>query len=336
VEAVISPFFSVVLSVCETSEVAEARRRGADCARLAGFDETAAGKLAVIVTEAAKNVVRHSEGGEMILQVLRDGSRWGVEVLALDRGPGIENVRKSLEDGYSTSGTPGTGLGAIRRFSSVFDIWSDRGCGTVLLARLWAGPSVPGPQRMEVCGVSVPKKGELVCGDGWAAEVGQGCSALMVADGLGHGEEAANAARNAVRVFGSDTAGSPVPVMQRLHGALRSTRGAAAAVAHVVPSKGVVRFAGVGNIAGRTVADGIERQTVSNHGIVGHNMPRVNEFAYPWPAAAVMILHSDGLTSHWNLTRYPALTSRHPALIASVLYRDFSRGRDDVTVVVAR
>ena len=47
-------------------------------------------------------------------------------------------------------------------------------------------------------------------------------------------------------------------------------------------------------------------------------------------------MHSDGLTTHWTLERLPGLAARHPSLIAGVLYRDFKRGRDDVTVVVAR
>jgi hypothetical protein len=280
--------------------------------------------------------VRHSSGGEIILQVLKDGSRSGVEVLALDRGPGITDIRRSLEDGYSTGGTPGTGLGAIRRFSTVFDIWSEPGSGTALLARLWTGQAPPRKMFVSVGGVSVPRKGEQVCGDGWAAEIRDGSSTVLVTDGLGHGQEAADASQSAIRVFGSAVGESPVPVMQKLHGALRGTRGAAAAVAQLVFSERLMRFAGVGNIAGRVISPDSERQAVSSNGIVGHNMVRVREFAYPWPETGLLVLHSDGLTSHWNLTRYPGITGRHPSLIAGVLYRDFSRERDDVTVVVAR
>ena len=65
-------------------------------------------------------------------------------------------------------------------------------------------------------------------------------------------------------------------------------------------------------------------------------MRRVQEFTYPWPPGAILVLHSDGLLSHWTLDRHPGLAARHPMLLAGILYRDFRRGRDDTTVVVAR
>jgi len=58
--------------------------------------------------------------------------------------------------------------------------------------------------------------------------------------------------------------------------------------------------------------------------------------AFPWPAGALLIMHSDGLGTHWDLATYPGLAARHPGLIAAVLYRDYDRGRDDVSVVVIR
>jgi hypothetical protein len=65
-------------------------------------------------------------------------------------------------------------------------------------------------------------------------------------------------------------------------------------------------------------------------------MRKVQEFAFPWPRGALLVMHSDGLGTQWDLGTYPGLTSRHPALIAAVLYRDYDRARDDVSVVVIR
>ena len=62
----------------------------------------------------------------------------------------------------------------------------------------------------------------------------------------------------------------------------------------------------------------------------------IQVFTAPWPAGALVLLHSDGLASHWTLDRYPGLSARYPTLVAGVLYRDHRRGRDDTTVVVAR
>ena len=75
---------------------------------------------------------------------------------------------------------------------------------------------------------------------------------------------------------------------------------------------------------------------VSHNGTVGHVTRKVQEFVYPWLPGALVIMHSDGLGTQWSLERYPGLALRDPALIAGVLYRDFQRGRDDVTVLVAR
>jgi hypothetical protein len=83
-------------------------------------------------------------------------------------------------------------------------------------------------------------------------------------------------------------------------------------------------------------ATAAHRHLVSYNGTVGHTLRKLQEFAFPWPRDALLVLHSDGLGTHWDFNAYPGLTSRHPALIAAVLYRDYDRGRDDVSVVVIR
>jgi hypothetical protein len=156
-----------------------------------------------------------------------------------------------------------------------------------------------------------------------------------VVDGLGHGPLAADAAREAVRVFREQTATDLPEVVRRIHAALRSTRGAAVAVAEAGLAEGVVRFVGVGNIAGTVFADGASRSLVSHNGTAGLEARRIQEFADPFPRGALLVLHSDGLATQWRLERYPGLAGRDPALVAGVLYRDFRRGRDDLTVLVA-
>jgi serine phosphatase RsbU (regulator of sigma subunit) len=72
------------------------------------------------------------------------------------------------------------------------------------------------------------------------------------------------------------------------------------------------------------------------NGTPGHNIRTIQQFSYPWEKGSTLIMHSDGLTSRWSFPQYSSLASRHPALIAGVLYRDFSRKHDDVTVLAAR
>jgi Stage II sporulation protein E (SpoIIE) len=159
---------------------------------------------------------------------------------------------------------------------------------------------------------------------------------LMVADGLGHGPLAAQASLDAVRVFREHATRGPGEILERVHPALRATRGAAIGIAEVDFSGRSLRFAGVGNIAATIFANGTSRSTVSQNGTVGHTMRRIQEFDYPFPSGALLVMHSDGLATHWQLGRYAGLEARHPALIAAVLYRDFTRERDDVTVLAAR
>jgi hypothetical protein len=138
-----------------------------------------------------------------------------------------------------------------------------------------------------------------------------------------------------VRVFRAHATPDLPDTVQRIHAALRSTRGAAVALAEVRLDVRELRFVGVGNIAGTVFAGGASRSIVSHNGTAGVEARRVQEFAYPFPRGAVLILHSDGLATHWRLERYAGLAARDPALIAGVLYRDFRRGRDDLTVLVA-
>jgi serine/threonine protein phosphatase PrpC len=185
--------------------------------------------------------------------------------------------------------------------------------------------------------VCVPKPGEDTCGDAWSVAAGSPeCLSVLVADGLGHGPGAADAARLAVRVFEAHPGRTPGAHLSAIHEALRSTRGAGAAVASIDRRSGTVTFAGVGNVAGAIVARGRSRQLVSMNGTLGHKVHRINEFTYPWDDDALLVMHSDGLTSRWDLDRYPGLGERHPSLVAGVLFRDFQRVRDDVTVVAVR
>lgn len=326
-----------VVAVSEPSQAGEARRTAVAMAREAGFDETGAGTVALVATEVATNVARHGRGGEMVLRTLPgNGHAPGIEILGLDRGPGMPDVPESLRDGHSTAGSPGTGLGAIRRLAGSFDVYSPPGGGTALLARLWSRPAArPSARRLAIGGVSAPHPDESVCGDGWAAVPTAEGVQLLVVDGLGHGAAAAEATREAVGAFEANRGLPPGALMETIHGALRSTRGAAVAVADVGAE--TVCYAGVGNIGG-TIVDGAGgcRNLVSHNGTVGHRMSRVQEFSYRFPRGALLVLHSDGLATHWDLAPYPDLARRDPSLVAGVLYRDFRRRRDDATVVVVR
>jgi len=224
----------------------------------------------------------------------------------------------------------------------VRDLYSTAEGGTALLAWVPGFPSKPSTANevqpaFEIGGVCLPIAGEVVCGDAWSVNRFPGGIRLLVADGLGHGTGASEAANEALNLAAAHTGDSASELINRIHAGLRATRGAAVAVADVDSRAGVVRYCGLGNITGSVTApDAVRRQMVSHNGTAGLQARTVREFTYPWPANGLLILHSDGLATHWSLDRYPGLARRDTSLIAGVLFRDFARGRDDATIVAIR
>ena len=309
----------------DSSKVGEARRAAQT---LASFEFTAevAGKVTIAASELAKNLLLHASGGELLIQTLGNDDSAVVELLAIDNGPGMANIDRCLSDGYSTAGTPGTGLGAVRRLATEFDIHSVPGEGTIVMARFGVGT------RTRYGAVSVALEGEIECGDGWSFMQDAQGLALFVVDGLGHGTFAAEAARIAVDAFNTAPFASPQEIMIRANGLMSKTRGGAAACARLVGN--TVSYAGIGNISGTLVSPGKSQGLVSHNGTLGLNNRRTQQFEYTREPGALLIMHSDGVSARWDLKNRADLLARHPAIIAAALYRDHGRERDDATVVV--
>ncbi len=326
---------SLRFPISDATSVGDARREAAVLCQELGFDQTDTGKIGIIVTEAGKNLVKHAQQGQLLLRRLADEGGGGVEVLAIDKGPGMADVAKCMVDGYSTAGSPGTGLGAISRLSSFFDIYSEPGKGTVLVSRLWQS-TAQRRSALQVGVICVPANPGDACGDAWGLRHLPVRSRILLVDGLGHGLLAARAADEAVRVFTEKFSLGGVQMIQYMHGAMRSTRGASLAITDIEHEARILRYSGVGNISGMIYDHSSSRSMVSHNGTVGHELHHVTEFTYPWSETAMLVMHSDGLLSRWKFDSHPGLTSRHPSIIAGVLFRDYQRGKDDVSVLVAR
>lgn len=325
------------IKISEKSQVGEVRRQAIRLAQLAEFSEVKQSEVAIIATEMATNLVLHAGHGCVLLRIIRDSPPLSVELISIDGGPGMADVQGCMQDGYSTAGTAGNGLGAIRRLSSEFDIFSQPGRGTVILSRLHAMVDrMPRPKIPDVGMVSQPAPHESVCGDGWSVKMGGDHLAVMVADGLGHGPYAQEASLKAVEVFETNSDLGPLQVLTSSHRALQGTRGAAMATAMVDLTTSQLQYAGVGNISATLILQTGQRSLMSYNGIVGFQFPKAQQIDYPWVGSALLIMHSDGIQTRWRLEDYPGLAYRHPAVIAAVLYRDFLRGRDDATIVATR
>ena len=320
------------VSIQDRSEIAEARRIILEMADYLGFNENQTSNIAIVATELATNLFKHAKQGEILGQMIEvKGTPVGIDLIALDHGPGIRNLPEAMRDGYSTHGSPGTGLGAINRLSVQFDVYSQPNQGSAILARHWLKEMDASENNVAV--MNLPKTDEKVSGDAWSYSFNNSTKTFLVVDGLGHGVLAAEAARRAVQIFQQNSHEIPVAILEAIHDGLRSTRGAAAAVTQLDLSKKIIHYAGVGNISSAIVTSSASRRMVSHNGTLGHEIRKLDEFTYELPDDAGLLMHSDGLGSQWDFRKYPGLLSHHPQIVNSILYRDFHKDRDDVTVL---
>ena len=320
------------IAITDRSSVGEARRSALSAAQSLGFSESRRNDVGIAVTEAATNIVLHAQTGEFLICATQDENGSYLDLLALDNGSGISNIPQAFEDGYSTIGTAGQGLGAVQRMADVSSLYSLPDRGTVFWSRFQTGmKTVP---RLYGA-VNIPIKGEAVCGDGFLALPGKVRSLYMVVDGLGHGSYAAEAAEEAVKTVSAHAGKSATEIVTITHDALKKTRGAAMTVIVVDHERQTLSCSGVGNISSVIVTGATTRSMVSQNGTLGAVMPRVQEFNYPIDSRSMLLMHSDGVGTKYSFSSYPGLQIRHPQLIAGLLYRDFSRHRDDATVLLA-
>ncbi|HEY1648689.1 MAG TPA: SpoIIE family protein phosphatase [Terracidiphilus sp.] len=324
--------FTEWVAVTDASSVGAARRAASVVAQKLGFDETRSGELAILATESSRNVLVHGSGGQVILAGIPQERGPMARILAVDKGAGIANVPQAMSDGFSTAGTMGSGLGAMKRIATALEIFTGRG-GTVLMLEL--GQAAP-VSDLQVAGVAVPLSGERFCGDAWDYHSTPERTLVLLADGIGHGREASEAAHEAIAVFREHLDLSPGEILSYVHDALGKTRGAVASIAEIRPKQKSLIYAGVGNISAVLLSGDASRSLVSHNGTLGMIVPRIQEFRVDWPADAVLVLHSDGLQSRWDLSPYAGLLARHPAVIAGALLRDFRRQRDDASAVVIK
>ncbi|MEO6186258.1 MAG: ATP-binding SpoIIE family protein phosphatase [Steroidobacteraceae bacterium] len=315
----------VRIAVDHESAIGEARRVAQRMGQALALGETDVGRVGIIASELGTNLWRHAGGGDLFIQAI--GAQ--IEILAVDRGRGMENVDRCLQDGYSTGGTAGQGLGAVRRASSEFDIYSAAGKGCVVVARVGLQPPVA------FGAICCPLGSESVCGDAWRLAYGPDAIAACVVDGLGHGPLAAEAAEAMADAFAAAPHDEPRAVLERAHGKMSGTRGAAAACSKFRLDRSL-SYAGVGNISGHLLSSRLSRGMVSHSGILGVQVRRIQQVEFAPDPASLLVMHSDGVSARWTLSSHPGLEQRHPSIIAALLFREHSRPRDDATILVVR
>jgi anti-sigma regulatory factor (Ser/Thr protein kinase) len=305
-------------------------------AESAGFDPAAVEEIALAVTELATNLLHHARGGTLTLTPLADAGRAGVEVLSQDHGPGIPDIERALANGFSTVGSRGVGLGAVNRLMDEFDLSSRPGVGTRVLCRKWRRdyPVSPEPCPLAFGVATRPRTFGQVNGDAFVIKQWDRSALVGIIDGLGHGQYAHRAAQTA-RQYVESHFDQPLDQVFRGTGrAARATRGVVMALARFDWGVGRVVFASVGNIEARVFPSSAALKFPVRRGVIGLNAPAALVVERTWPPGNTMVLHSDGLRSHWGPDELPDLTGQPPSAAAEQLLRALARELDDATVIV--
>lgn len=126
------------IPITKDQDVARAILEGTRRATELGLDQVTRQRVSTAISELARNIIKYAGGkGAVIISTVSEAGRTGLEVVAADRGPGIENVEEALEDHFSSSGTLGLGLPGVRRLMDEFEIRSEPGVGTTVTVRIW-------------------------------------------------------------------------------------------------------------------------------------------------------------------------------------------------------
>ncbi|MFD9445572.1 SpoIIE family protein phosphatase [Streptomyces sp. NPDC060006] len=336
------------IPVHDSTRVRDVRVAAEEASARAGLDPQRTAVAALVATELATNLLKHAGGGRFVLNLVEGAHHApgpSVQLVSLDSGPGIADVALALRDGYTTAeASLGAGLGTYRRIANRFDLASRCGRGTVAVARVdHEATSLHVPSRPatgpRAGGINIPLAHGEHSGDAWAHVRSGARLSVLLADGLGHGAEAARASTAAVTELHRAAHLPPPEILRHLHLALRDTRGAAVAIAQVDLDDGHLRFAGVGNVGARLHAAGSWKPLVSRPGIVGACFPATVPVQHlPWQQDSLLILYSDGLPSRWTPPHDAELRGNDPAVMAAVILRDASSTatpvRDDTSVAV--
>jgi anti-sigma regulatory factor (Ser/Thr protein kinase) len=303
------------------------------------FSAAKAGKIDIIVSELLTNLIKHtSKGGEILVKILQNEDSKGVEIISLDSGPGIKEVKKMAADGFSTVGTLGHGLGSIIRLSDEFDIYSLPGWGTVLLSRIWE-KKLPAKTaaKYEIGSVMTAKTGEEKCGDGWVSFQTHRKLKIAVFDGLGHGPQAHEAAKAAINAFKTNISLLPDSLIYSTHNSIRKTRGVVGFIMDIDKTKNTCIYTGVGNISTKCYSRNSSKNLISYNGTIGYIIPgSIANHSAELKDFDLVVIHSDGVKTYWEPEKHPGIFNHHPATIAACIYNDQHRGTDDAAIIVVK
>jgi len=332
------PLSGQTIEILHPGSVGEARRAARVLAEALDFGPITCEEIALVTIELATNLLRHARDGKLSLTPLAAEGRVGLQIESFDQGPGIRDIEQALTDGFSTVGSRGAGLGAVNRLMDELEITSARGHGTRIVCSKWRRdyPASVRPCPLAFGAASRARPGFEMNGDAFIIKQWNESALVGLIDGLGHGQFAQRAAQSARQYVESHF---DLPLAQIFRGAgraCRATRGVVMALARFDWSRERLVFASVGNIEARFYPREPPINFLVRCGIVGLNAPNAVVTEHPWGLDHVLVLHTDGLRTHWRWSDYPELASGPPSVAAQTLLLALAKPEDDATVIVVR
>lgn len=329
-----------VITVSDASDVSAARRRVKAMSETLGFDEEEWTELMIVVSELGSNLMEHAGEGVLTLRPIREDARRGLQIESLDEGPGIRDVDMAMTDGFSTAGSLGYGLGTVNRLMDRLDITTQGGTahGTHITCTRWLRPpSAPVASCPLAFGAATRAyPGQPVNGDAFVIKRWDHQALVAVIDGLGHGQHAHRASQAARTYVERHFDRSLIHLFRGTGHACRSTRGVVMAVAHFDWRQETLTFGSIGNIEARVLNSPEPVRLMIRRGILGGRAPDPKITEHPWDPAYTLILHSDGLRTHWNWEDFSHLDDEPATVTARELLFALGKDDDDATIIVVK
>ncbi|MGC4038653.1 MAG: serine/threonine protein kinase [Chitinophagaceae bacterium] len=304
----------------------------------AGFKSTRLGECDIVISELAGNLVKHADEGLMLAKAIQHKGVNGIEVICIDNGPGMNDVKGMMVDGMSTKNTLGHGLGAIRRLSDFFQVYSQKEWGTIMVTRLFEEKiKVSSTDSLATHTIIVPKHGETECGDAFFYKSDDATIQFFLADGLGHGHDAAEAVKVAGNAFIICPENDGPSIIRYISQSSRKTRGLVGTVVVFDKNAGKWAICGVGNIMTKLASPLNSKNYMSYNGIIGLNLPNtINAMEVTFEKDQLLIMCSDGIKSRWDVSKYPGLFRNDLSMMSATIFKDFNRNTDDTSVAVCK
>ena len=336
------------MAIVESYNVAVARRKIAEIAKDVGFDKKAIEEISIVVTELGVNLLEHfAISGRIKCSYIKEGKREGLQIVSIDEGPGIANIKAGLEDGVSSTGSLGIGLGAVRRLMSDLKIDSSteeqkiinyRRIGTKIVAKKF----LPSKQNYKDkssketrYGIFTRSKiGESYNGDNYFLKHFEDKTLISVIDGLGHGKEASIASKKAVIYLNENYFKKLEEIIHELHELLKHSRGVAISLALINDTEGSLEYLGIGNVMTKIFNSPEPIRPINYNGTVGMALRSFKILSYSWRVGNIIIMTSDGISSKYDIADGQSLINQHPMLIAKYIFNTFSKEYDDATILV--